>query len=421
MAAVPAVRWLPGCGDNQVPDPAGAASAVFEVASDRLLVWVWAVTRGPAIARVSSADGVVAEHTVVLDGEAGIGVTDMRGLAPDQVYTIEIELDSGAVLGPHTVRTAPADDVPTAFRFAVSADYDPSGDQFASNVLDGVIAAHPAFFVSIGDFPYTDNGPVAITLPEYRQRHLAARTHPPLRALHRACGCFSMYDDHEFRNNWDATLAAAEPQRVAAALRAWDEFFPLRIASPTVRYRRWRWGAHAECFLLDCRRFRSADAAPDGETKTMLGATQLAWFLSALSASTATFKIVFTTIPLDYTANNNDDWTSFKFERQQVFDHLLQAGIAGVLFISGDQHWFASQSHQYGIREVQVGPLRRGLGHPPPLVPAVTFRYVGFNAGIVDVEATQLTVSGVGPDGGVFYSETFSLADLTPRRSPDTL
>ncbi len=421
LAVVPAAGWLVACGDNVSADPADSASAVFEIASDRFIVWIWAVTRGAAVARVSSADGVAAEQVVVLTGAAGIGVADIRGLAPDRDYTVEIELESGVVLGPHRVRTAPPDDMPSVVRFAVSADYDPSAPQFASNVLDGVIATQPAFFVSIGDFPYTDNGPVAVTLNEYRQRHLDARTHPPIRALHRACGCYSIYDDHEFLNNWDATYAAAKPQRLAAAMQAWDDFFPLRDAPPAVRYRRWRWGAHVECFLLDCRRFRSADAAADDASKTMLGATQLAWFLAALSASTATFKIVFTTIPLDYSANNSDDWTSFTFERQLIFDHLLQSGIAGVLFISGDQHWFASQSHAYGIREVQVGPLRRGLGRPPPPVPAVKFRYVGFNAGIVDVRATELTVSGVGPDGSVFYTETLSLEDLTPRRSPDRL
>ncbi|HEY4239980.1 MAG TPA: alkaline phosphatase D family protein [Kofleriaceae bacterium] len=411
MAVLPAATWLVGCGDNQTADPSDAASAVFEIASDKFLVWVWAAAAGSAVVRVTD------KHTTIqLADDSGVGVIDITNLTPGQRYTVTIELESGAVLGPHLVRTAPDPGDPVPVRLAVSADYDPHADQFASHVLDGVTMRAPDFFVSIGDFPYTDNGPAPVTIDEFRHRHLAARTHPPLRALHQACGCYSIYDDHEFTNNWDAMCAAANPQRLATALQAWDEFFPLRAAPPAVRYRNWRWGALVECFLLDCRLFRSADAAPDDATKTMLGAPQLAWFLSALAASTATFKIIFTSIPLDYTADNNDDWTSFTHERDQIFEYLLDHDISGVLFISGDQHWFASQSHAYGIREFQVGPLRRAVGQPPPPVPAVKFRYLGFNAGIIDVSADRVTVFGVGPDTNIFYEETLTLAELTPSR-----
>lgn len=415
MALVPAVSWPSGCGDNARPDLANVASAVFEVSEDRFLVWAWAEAGTTALVHVTPVDGRVAETSVSLDDESGVGVLDVSGLLPDHSYEVDVTFESGAVLGPHVVRTAPDQNNPRPVRFAVSADYDPSGTQFASDVIDGVVVHQPEFFVSIGDFPYTDNGPVARTVAEYRQRHLDARTHPPIRSLHEACGCFAIYDDHEFRNNWDAHFVAAEPDRYAAAMQVWDEFFPLRDALPEIRYRSWRWGPLVECFLLDCRRFRSRDAAPDDETKTMLGAAQLAWFRSAIAMSTATFKIVFTSVPLDYTANNNDDWTGFLFERQQIFDHLVAANISGVLFISGDQHWFASQVHQYGIRELQVGPLRRGLGMPPAPTPEVKFRFVGFNAAIIDVANDGITVSGVGPDGSSFYTETLTLADLTPR------
>ena len=66
-------------------------------------------------------------------------------------------------------------------------------------------------------------------------------------------------------------------------MQVWDEFFPVRGAVDDVRYRSWRWGANLECFLLDCRRFRSANADPDDAGKTMLGATQRAWFLDGIA------------------------------------------------------------------------------------------------------------------------------------------
>jgi alkaline phosphatase D len=195
----------------------------------------------------------------------------------------------------------------------------------------------------------------------------------------------------------------------------WDEFFPVRGAAGDVRYRSWRWGANVECFLLDTRRFRSPDAAPDDATKTMLGAVQRDWLLAGIAAATATFKLIFTTVPLDF-GNGDDDWSNYTVERALIFDALL--GIPGVLFVSGDQHWFASHRHDFGIREFQIGPLARGLGEPPAAVPGVLYRSVQLNAGIVDVTADHLTFSGVDADGTRFYSETLTADDLTPRTTP---
>jgi len=99
-----------------------------------------------------------------------------------------------------------------------------------------------------------------------------------------------------------------------------------------------------------------------------------------------------------------------------IFDHLVTSGITGVLVISGDQHWFAAQRHPYGIRELQIGPLARGFGTPPPPVPDVLFRRVDYNAGLIDVTVDRVTFSALGPDGRVFYAETLTVADLTPSR-----
>src|SRR5262249_26346846 len=148
------------------------------------------------------------------------------------------------------------------------------------------------------------------------------------------------------------------------------------------------------------RRFRSSDADPDDATKTMLGATQKAWFLAAIKASTAPFKLVFTSIPLDY-GTGNDHWATFTTERDAIFAELV--GIAGVLFLSGDQHWFAAQTHAHGIREIQMGPIARGLGTPPDPMPAgVLFRSVQYNVALLDITADALVVTAVAADGTRF-------------------
>jgi phosphodiesterase/alkaline phosphatase D-like protein len=411
LAGAGAAHLAIGCGDNDPSHPAGShhASAIFEPDSNVFTIALWSTISRNVAVEVRDSSNVVLTTIVDLDS-AGRAALDVSDLTPSTSYQVSLLAEYGIALGPHNVRTAPDPADTRAVRLAVSADLDPD-PSFDSDLLVQLTAVAPELYVSIGDFPYTDNGPVAMTVDEYRQRHAELRTAPKVRACFDTMGIRAIYDDHEFRNNWDASWVMKEPSRYAAAMQVWDEFFPVRGASGEIRYRNWRWGANVECFLLDTRRFRSADADPDGPAKKMLGDTQLAWLVAAVKASTATFKLIFTTIPLDF-ATGNDAWNSFTYERDQMFAQLV--GVSGICFFSGDQHFFAAHRHAYGIREFQVGPLARGLGTPGPTAPGVLFRSVQYNFGQIDVDDTNLTVCGIGADGSCFYKETLSAADLTP-------
>ncbi|HSK05778.1 MAG TPA: alkaline phosphatase D family protein [Kofleriaceae bacterium] len=394
-----------GCGDH---GPSDLAAAILEPSSDALLVSVWARRAREAVIEVRS-DAGEARHAVPI-AATGTAALDLRGLPPGTAH--EITVRAGDLrAGPYHARTAPRDDDPRPVRIAVGADVDPS-PEFDTDLPAQIVAAAPELLVMLGDFPYADNGPPAKDAPAFRDRHAETRTLGKVRTLLQAMPVRAIYDDHELANDWDARIAAAEPARRAAALAVWDEFFPLRDAAGEVRYRRWRWGAHAECFLLDCRRFRSANPDPDGPAKTMLGAEQRAWLTAAIAASTATFKLVLTSVPLDF-GTGDDHWAAFRTERGAIFDALV--GIPGVLFLSADQHWFAAHRHAYGIREFQVGPLARGIREPPPPAPGVLFRHRQYNAGIVDIDGDRITVAGLGPGGARFYEETLTAAELTPR------
>jgi hypothetical protein len=398
---------LGACGDNHAG--ADAAAAVLEPTATGFLVSVWARgARSVTVAIIS--DGLSTMREVML-GDGGTGVVAFDDLEPGTEYEVVL-VAAGAQLGPHRVRTAPSDDDPRAVRIAVGADIDPH-PKFDSDLVEHVLAARPELFVSLGDFPYTDNGPPAQTLDEYRERYVETRTAPRVRALLEGVGVRAIYDDHEFRNNWDGACVAAEANRYAAAIAAWDEFFPLRDAAGEVRYRKFRWGANVECFVLDVRRFRSANAQPDDGAKSMLGERQRRWLLDGLAASTAPFKLVCTPVPLDFTSDG-DAWNGFLAERQVIFDAIV--GIPGVLFVSADQHYFAAYRHAYGIREIQVGPFARGLGTFGPQVPGVVFRALRYNVGIFDVARDRLVVGALGDGGERFYEETLTIDDLTPRR-----
>ena len=409
IAGIGSTSLMLGCGDNETAREPGNNHAAFVVEPDSssFIVVVWSSIARTAVVEVQSGDAIVASTVIDL---GPTGFADITDLAPARDYQVTIVCDSGAELGPHRVRTAPLPDDPRPVRIAVSADIDPN-PEFDTDLLAHLAAASPELFVSLGDFPYADNGPdLAMTVDAYRNRYAQTLTTPKLRTWLQAMGVRAIYDDHEFRNDWDEMFRIAEASRYAAAIQVWDEFFPVRGATGDVRYRAWRWGTHVECVLLDCRRFRSANAAVDDANKTMLGAAQRAWLIDRVKQSTATFKLVFTSVPLDY-GDGLDHWAAYTTERAQIFDALV--GVPGVLFISADQHWFAAQRHAHGYREFQVGPLCRGVLTPHVDSPNVLFRSLQYNFGLIDIDGDQLTFSGVGADGTVFYKETLTAETLT--------
>jgi alkaline phosphatase D len=414
-AGASAAGLATGCLD--APSQRDLAAAVVEPTPDGLLVALWARTARHGTIAIGSASGArIASRPIELPS-TGLAAVDLPGLAPSTAYSIAVSLGRDRL--ELRARTAPAPTDPRPVRIAVAADIDPS-PQFETDLISHVIAAEPELLITLGDFPYTDNGVPAVTIDEYRQRHIETRTSPRVRALLAAQGLCAIYDDHEVINDWDARRAAAQPARAAAGLRAWDEFFPLRRAAPSTRprgaeparYRSWRWGAHVECFLLDCRFYRSANDAPDDARKVMLGATQLAWLAAGLAASAATFKVVLTSVPLDF-ALGDDAWQSFKTERAAVFE--AARGVRGVLFVSADQHWFAAHRHDLGIRELQFGPLARGIGTPAPAAAGVLTRIREYNAGLLDFSGEQLTATAIGPGGEILYRESLTPDDLRPR------
>lgn len=97
---------------------------------------------------------------------------------------------------------------------------------------DGAWAAHGDIAVAdldvmvwLGDFIYGDH----TTVDGYRSEYVAALTDPLLQASRAAHPWVVFADDHEVANDYDA---AVDPDRRAAAYRAWWEHQPTRLARP---------------------------------------------------------------------------------------------------------------------------------------------------------------------------------------------
>jgi alkaline phosphatase D len=161
-----------------------------------------------------------------------------------------------------------------------------------------------------------------INLDEYRQRYQSYRTDADLQALHAAFPMIAIWDDHELAN--DAWKGGAEnhqadegswAMRWRAALRAYDEWMPVRSSKSPIRYRSFQWGDLASLIVLDTRfigrdkqlryqdDLRALSSVPRPEEfkaavkdfvprwqdpkRTMLGAAQEAWMARQLQRSKA--------------------------------------------------------------------------------------------------------------------------------------
>ena len=217
----------------------------------------------------------------------------------------------------------------------------------------------------------------------------------------------AVWDDHEVANDWDGDFRRAYPARVEAGLQAWREWFPVRPAATGEIYRSQRFGGGVELFLLDTRSHRSGSRSADDGSKTMLGSAQLAWLLSGLRASEADFKLVLTSVSLGYGTTGADNWDGFVRERDELLHTVIAERIPGVVFLSGDQHWFAAHHHQNGIKEYQAGPLAEGLRQPNH-APAWVTQILARNFGVVEYTAQPqpaLTVSALGAGGERLFQE----------------
>ena len=213
--------------------------------------------------------------------------------------------------------------------------------------------------------------------------------------------------------------------------QAFLDYFP--IVPPAEEagrlYRRIRWGSVLEVFILDTRQYRSRNTDLDGPNKTMLGAEQKRWLLAAVTGSTATWKVVVTSVPLSIPTGRpvRDSWTNanffgfpepgagFAFERDAVLEAFRRAGVRNLVFLTADAHHAEILRHQpsetWTFHEFAAGPLAafHGLSRPVDqgLNPQTLFALGGIeNFGMVEADADDLTVRIIDVNGTVRFLHT---------------
>ena len=183
----------------------------------------------------------------------------------------------------------------------------------------------------LGDIVYADG---AQTLEDYRSFYRHALGIQGLLDLTASTSMIATWDDHEVGNNWSRE-SLAEGQ-YEAALQAFRESVPQAQGDKGQIWRRLAFGDMVEFFVLDCRSER---------TDTLyISVEQMEWLKSSLTASTARFKLILNSVPInDYTdmfghAYAEDRWQGYPEQRREILDFVVDNAVKGVLWVAGDVH-----------------------------------------------------------------------------------
>ncbi|MBK9308155.1 MAG: alkaline phosphatase D family protein [Nitrospira sp.] len=410
--------------------------AVGDVSSHRALLWLR--TDGPASVQIEWAPLSLWETASKLGtvmapvprttflattAEADYTLTvPLEGLSPGTPYryhvTIAAEDQSAKPFSRKLAAkgefiTPPDDKISTAVRFAWSGDLGGQGrcrqGVGGYPIFDVIHRQQIDFFLFLGDTIYADNlcpSPPnepgadfkATTLEAYRLRHRYQRGAEALQRFLRTVPVYVIWDDHEVRDNFSGPFDPHMP----AGRQAFLEYWPIASSKeePNRLYRSVRYGADLELFILDTRQYRSRNEDQDGPDKTMLGSTQLQWLLDGLRMSTATWKVIATSVPLSIVKGGvgNDGWgadnngVGFERERQVIVDTLLGQKLKNVVFLGGDVHWVQANAYDpdqdgtIDFHEYIAGPLSARPGritaaseglHPTHLVNEAGYQNFG--------------------------------------------
>jgi alkaline phosphatase D len=244
-------------------------------------------------------------------------------------------------------------------------------------------------FLWIGDNIYGDSLYPEILQEEYRRQRDVASLQPILHSVSH----LAVWDDHDFGlNNQNKSNPIKE-----SALTIFKQYW----ANPSYGlpevpgiFFRYSYG-DVDFFFLDDRYYRDADLEPDTPDKTLLGASQLSWLKTELTASNATFKVLVAGSGWNKGKGvGEDSWAAFLNERNKIFDFIRDHEISGVVLLSGDTHvgelnvipW--SEKGGYDYYDFGSSPLAQGTPdswlerRPERRIRSVYFQ--GSNFGLVE-------------------------------------
>lgn len=331
-----------GGGGTSTPDFAyGVASG--DPLSDRVILWTHAKFSGsdvPVSMRYQvSTDAAFTQIVSQGDVESKIenshtAKIDALGLSPDTSYFYRF-IFGDAVSPIGKTRTLPISASSVKLAVMSCTNY-PAG---FFNVYAEVARSDVEVALHLGDYiyeygatGYASENAIALgrvstpanevlTLADYRLRHAQYKSDPDSKNLHALKPVIAVWDDHETAN--DAYKDGAQNHtegsegtwiaRRAAGLQAYHEWMPIRTGSDKTKiYRSFNFGSLVSLHMLDTRLIgrdlqikvedlaglnggaaqASASQLFASPSRQMMGADQMTWLTSQMSASNATWQVL---------------------------------------------------------------------------------------------------------------------------------
>jgi len=355
----------------------------------------------------------------------------VQGLEPDRWYHYRFEV-AGTPSVTGRLRTAPGEaSSPPRLRYAFASCQQRTRSFYVAHraiAQDGV-----DFLLHLGDYVYVSDGGT-ITLDDYRSVWRTFHSNPLLQDMHAQVPLVAVWDDGEFYNGVDRT---GDPDRLAAARRAWFEAMPVPRNDEDRTYRSLRWGTLAEMFLLDTRQYRDP-AIPSNSSfagiiaakdtllppcdqmfapgRTTLGQAQRSWLKKGLAARAATWPIIASSYDMspwkfedrdtpELREQNpglqrngglyvsNEAWDDYQWERRKLMKFIARRGIPNVLVSSAHTHFYRASeimpdfddpsspvtAHEFNTGSLTADPDPRELA-PEDLLRTAEQIFLGANA-----------------------------------------
>lgn len=255
----------------------------------------------------------------------------VTGLQPSSEYRYSIFHNDEVVLDDEALRfrTAPASGAPAKIRLAIGSCADMKPIKLWSDIEEAQVDG----LVWLGDTPYIDSTDLSFA----RQRHREFLSIEPLARLIRHTPSWGTWDDHDFGGNDTSGLLKGKinTRRAFVEYRANAQFGH----EDQGIYSKFSYGP-VDVWLLDTRWFSRTEPSPvDPAQPTLLGQHQWQWLQDTLRASKAPYKLITCGMIWDDKENKeSDDWGTYTYERQALFDFIGQQKISGVLLVGGDIH-----------------------------------------------------------------------------------
>ena len=351
----------------------------------------------------------------------GIRTHLLTDLSPGSSYEIFVEARTGyddtapcKQTGEFVTTPLPGQRQPVTFTVMTCQQYEHQDRPDGFAIYSAMAELKPGFFVNTGDVVYYDHGPVIALNPALARYHWARIfSLPSLRKFHSQVSSYFMKDDHDVLSNDCGPTAQSGELTYETGVNLFRE----QTGLPATAYRTFQWGRDLQVWLMESRDYRTPNwTESSSSAPTLWGSEQIKWLENTLAASTATFRVIITTVPIigPDRDNKGDNYANAAFAVEGEEIRRMLGQYSNLTVITGDRHWqYVSVDPVSSFMEWSVGPASDAhAGGWDETSPRPEHRFLrtghgGFLSAKIQPEENKialiLTLHDV--DGRVVYSE----------------